>query len=44
MNLFHLNTGVDSNVLRNANYDIGQYIDFINKSIALKKKKHMQLK
>jgi superfamily I DNA and/or RNA helicase len=38
MNLFHLNIEVDSNVLRNADYDIRQYTDFIGKSIDLLKK------
>ena len=33
MNLFHLNTGVDSKVLLNADYDIRRYTDFISKSI-----------
>lgn len=41
MNLFHLNTGVDTGVLKNADYDIRRYIDFINKSIdSLKKTTH----
>ncbi len=41
MNLFHLNTGVDNGVLKNADYDIRRYIDFINKSIdSLKRTTH----
>jgi superfamily I DNA and/or RNA helicase len=33
MNLYHLNTGVDSRVLLNADYDIRRYTDFISNAI-----------
>ena len=33
MNLYHLNTGVDSKVLLNADHDIRRYTDFINNAI-----------
>ncbi len=33
MNLYRLNTEVDSNVLQNADYDIRRYTDFIGKAI-----------
>ena len=44
MNLFHLNTGVDSKVLLNADYDIRRYTDFISKSIDFLKRETLSIK
>ncbi len=44
MNLFHLNTGVENWVLRNANHDINRYTDFITKSIDFLKKETLAIK
>lgn len=44
MNLFHLNSGIDSNVLKSANYDINHYIDFIIKSIDYLKRETLSIK
>ncbi|TNE74932.1 hypothetical protein EP331_00490 [bacterium] len=44
MNLYHLNTGVDSRVLLNADYDIRQYTDFISNAIKFLEKETMFIK
>ena len=44
MNLFHLNTGVDTKVLLNADYDIRRYTDFISKSIEFLKRETLSIK
>jgi superfamily I DNA and/or RNA helicase len=44
MNLFHLNTGVESRVLQNADYDIRRYTDFINRSIEFLKRETLAIK
>ena len=44
MNLYHLNTGVDSKVLLNADHDIRRYTDFINNAIKFLEKKTLYIK
>lgn len=44
MNLFQLNTGVDSKVLLNADYDIRRYSEFISKSIDFLKRETLSIK
>ena len=44
MNLFHLNTGVDTKVLLNADFDIRRYTDFISKSIDFLKRETLAIK
>jgi superfamily I DNA and/or RNA helicase len=44
MNLYHLNTGVDSKVLRNADYDIRRYTDFISDAIKFLEKETLFIK
>lgn len=44
MNLYHLNTGVDSRVLLNADYDIRQYTDFISNAIKFLEKETLFIK
>ena len=43
MNLYHLNTGVDSRVLLNADYDIRRYTDFISNAIKFLEKEPLKL-
>lgn len=44
MNLYHLNTGVDSRVLLNADYDIKRYTDFISNAIKFLEKETLFIK
>ena len=44
MNLYHLNTGVDSRVLLNADYDIRRYTDFISNAIKFLEKETLFIK
>ncbi len=44
MNLYHLNTGVDSKVLLNADYDIRRYTDFISNAIKFLEKETLFIK
>ena len=44
MNLYHLNTGVNSKVLLNADHDIRRYTDFINNAIKFLEKKTLYIK
>lgn len=44
MNLYHLNTGVEKQVLLNANFDIRAYTEFINKSIEFLKRETLAVK
>lgn len=44
MNLYHLNTGVDSRVLLNADYDIRRYTDFIYNAIKFLEKETLFIK
>lgn len=44
MNLYHLNTGVDSSVLQNADYDIRRYTDFISNAIKFLEKETLFIK
>jgi superfamily I DNA and/or RNA helicase len=44
MNLYHLNTGVDSIVLQNAEYDIRRYTDFISNAIKFLEKEALSIK
>lgn len=44
MNLYHLNSGVDSRVLLNADYDIRRYTDFISNAIKFLEKETLFIK
>ena len=44
MNLYHLNTGVDSRVLLNADFDIRRYTDFISNAIKFLEKETLFIK
>lgn len=44
MNLFHINSGVDSKVLQNAEYEIFRYTEFIKKSIDFLKRETIEIK
>lgn len=44
MNLYHVNSGVDSKVLQNASFDIRAYTEFINKSIDFLKRETLAIK